>query len=445
MAPLKRRSTPPGPITALFDRLHELHLHAGEPSVRQIATGIGGRGVISYTTVHNVLCGPQVPRWGYLELVVEQLGGDIDQFRALWKATRRPSLTPKPFTLDSVSVAPGGDGIPPVVERQIDRTEHAEVTNDQWIPVGEPLTGHTKGVMAVAFAPPDGTLLATASRDQTVWLWDSTTSKPVAAPFITHYSDIVDLAFSPDGRLLATASDHRGRVSLYDMATGDPIYGSLSGDAAVAFSPDGRFLATGSSYYATDNSDGYPNEISEHTVRLWDTATGAPINDPLAGHTSLIQAVAFSPDGHLVAAAGWDHTVWWWNVSTGVSRNSGRRGHADPVMAVAFSPDGQLLATASHDRTVRLWNPTTGKRIGDPLIGHTGAILDLAFSPDGHLLATASNDKTVRLWNLTIQASNGRPLTGYTSTVSAVAFSPNGCLLATGSSDGTVRLWRCDR
>jgi trehalose 6-phosphate synthase len=84
---LKREPTSAGPITELFDQLHELHLRAGEPGVRQIATGIG-RGVLSYTTVHNVFRGPKVPKWGHLDLIVEQLGGDRETFHTLWTAAR---------------------------------------------------------------------------------------------------------------------------------------------------------------------------------------------------------------------------------------------------------------------------------------------------------------------------------------------------------------------
>jgi trehalose 6-phosphate synthase len=84
---LKREPTSAGPITELFDQLHELHLRAGEPGVRQIATGIG-RGVLSYTTVHNVFRGPRVPKWGHLDLIVEQLGGDRETFHTLGTAAR---------------------------------------------------------------------------------------------------------------------------------------------------------------------------------------------------------------------------------------------------------------------------------------------------------------------------------------------------------------------
>jgi hypothetical protein len=85
---IKREPTPPGPITNLFDRLHALHLAAGLPSVREIASGIG-RGVISPSTIHNMFRGPRVPRWGFLELVVRELRGDTAEFRGLWLAAQQ--------------------------------------------------------------------------------------------------------------------------------------------------------------------------------------------------------------------------------------------------------------------------------------------------------------------------------------------------------------------
>ena len=66
MGAIKREPTPPGPVSNLFDRLHDLHLEAGQPSMRQIATRIG-RGVVSSSTVHNMFRGPRVPKWGFLE------------------------------------------------------------------------------------------------------------------------------------------------------------------------------------------------------------------------------------------------------------------------------------------------------------------------------------------------------------------------------------------
>jgi len=82
----------------------------------------------------------------------------------------------------------------------------------------------------------------------------------------------------------------------------------------------------------------------------------------LEGHTSWVHAVAFSPDGSLLASASRDRTVRLWNAGTGQEVQK-LEGHTDWVRAVAFSPDGSLLASASRDRTVRLWNAGTGQEV----------------------------------------------------------------------------------
>ena len=124
-------------------------------------------------------------------------------------------------------------------------------------------------------------------------------------------------------------------------------------------------------------------------------------------------------------------------------------GHTNIVPAMAFSPDGKTLATGSKDRTVRLWSladPAHPTLLGQPLTGHTNDVDAVAFSPDGKTLATGSADRTVRLWSLADPAHPallGQPLTS-PSDVEAVAFSPDGKTLATGGGDRTVWLWDLD-
>jgi hypothetical protein len=120
---------------------------------------------------------------------------------------------------------------------------------------------------------------------------------------------------------------------------------------------------------------------------------------PLTGHTDVVYAVAFSPDGSLLATASFDQTARLWDVATGQPHGTPLTGYTRGVFGVAFSPDGSLLATAGEDATVRLWDVATGQPHGTPLTGHTDSVWDVAFSPDGRLLATASEDSTARLWD----------------------------------------------
>ena len=215
---------------------------------------------------------------------------------------------------------------------------------------------------------------------------------------------------------------------------GDP---ANSGVSAVAFSPDGKLLADG-------YGDGY--------VRLWNPVTGQAVGAPLLADTGPgggVYGVAFSPDGKLLAAAEADGYVRLWNPATGQAAGAPIPADTGPVggvNAVAFSPDGKLLATAGVDHTVRLWNPATHRAVGAPLLASTSprgdGVYGVAFSPDGKLLATADRAGTVRLWNPATRQAVGAPfLAAENGGVYGVAFSPDGKLLATAGGDGTVRLW----
>ncbi|KAF8534301.1 WD40-repeat-containing domain protein [Trichophaea hybrida] len=200
-----------------------------------------------------------------------------------------------------------------------------------------------------------------------------------------------------------------------------PLDGHSESVSAVAYSPDGHLLAS----------------ASGKIIRLWDPNTGGLLGT-LEGDSGHLCAVAFSPDGQLLASASLDNTVRLWDPTTG-GLQSTLEGHSDSVWGVAFSPDGQLLASASSDNTVRLWDPTTGGLLGT-LEGHSYSVWGVAFSPDGQLLASASSDNTVSLWDPTTGGLLGT-LEGHSDIVSGVAFSPDGQLLASVCDDSIVRLW----
>ncbi|MEI2740158.1 MAG: WD40 repeat domain-containing protein [Chitinophagaceae bacterium] len=125
---------------------------------------------------------------------------------------------------------------------------------------------------------------------------------------------------------------------------------------SVAFSPDGRRIVSGS---------------VDHTLRLWDAATGAAIGEPLKGHSGSVRSVAFSPDGRRIVSGSYDNTLRLWDAATGAAIGEPLKGHTGWVTSVAFSPDGRRIVSGSADNTLRLWDATTGAAIGEPLKGHT--------------------------------------------------------------------------
>ncbi len=150
---------------------------------------------------------------------------------------------------------------------------------------------------------------------------------------------------------------------------------------AVAFSPDGRMLAVAGSI----------------GIHLYDPVTLAEIHffETDAWQTS----VAFSPDGVMLASGGLDNTVKLWEVKNRRLIDT-LEGHTDEVNSVSFSPDGIMLASGSWDDTVKLWD-VKDRRLIDTLEGHTGSVESVTFSPDGVMLASGSWDGTVLLWDMT--------------------------------------------
>ena len=133
-------------------------------------------------------------------------------------------------------------------------------------------------------------------------------------------------------------------------------------------------------------------------MRLWEVDTGANTHT-LTEHASVVNSVAFSPDGTTIATGSDDGTVQLWDANTGASTHT-LTGHGGRVNSVAFSPDGRTIASGSRDQTVRLWDANTGANTLT-LTGHTGRVSSVAFSPDGKTIASGSFDGTVLLWELT--------------------------------------------
>jgi len=246
----------------------------------------------------------------------------------------------------------------------------------------------------------------------------------VCAPAAQYYS----LAWSPT----TLAVGAYGQTQLLDPATHRPIAtlpNAADSVRALAISPDGALLAA---------AGGRPAQKGE--VQIW-RLSDRTLQLTIAGHSDCIYAVAFSPDAATLATAGYDKLIKLWDARTGRELRT-LKDHIDAVYAVAFTPDGRRLVTGAADRSVKVWDLATGERLYT-LSESTDGINTIALSPDGRHVAAAGLDKTIRLWTLgEKEATLDHTLIAHEDAILKLAWSPDGKLLASASADRTIKLFR---
>ena len=313
--------------------------------------------------------------------------------------------------------------------------------------------GHTGVILGLAVSP-DGTLVATASKDRTARVWDVATGACVAE-CVGHTESV-------------TAAAWPARAAHFMHAS--PVPAAATGAGAAAVLGTQAWLATAS---------------KDRTIKLWALGSllarlpsprpgpsadgsgpgwtrraalgsGAALFRPLTSaavvaHEKDINALAVAPNDALLATGSQDKTVRLWGLP-GLAPLATLRGHKRGVWAVAFSSTDRILASASGDRTVRLWNmsPGSGHACLRTLEGHDASVLALCFLRRGTQLMTAGADGLLKLWNVA-DGECANTFDAHTEKVWALAVRPAGLggvtadrdepEIVSGGSDSVLNVW----
>ncbi|MFG1969454.1 WD40 repeat domain-containing protein [Nonomuraea fuscirosea] len=383
--------------------------------------------------------------------------------------------------------------------------------------IGRPLTGHTGLITSAAFNS-DGSVLATAGQDATIRLWDVRARRPLGEPLTGHTHAVNAVAFSPGGGLLASAGAD-ATVRLWRIPRGVrhrltlPGTGGAGGEVPADRPMPDRWYERQDTTQAVLSADASRLVVQPYdattpgygAVWSWDVRRPRRLGERLRIRPDdLVDGMALSPDGRVLAASGSDDAtrglnttvldgptsirgrplayspdgrllateienesdgrpdqesggVRIWSVSGGQAKG-GPVGYAGRVTAAAFDPRGVLLAVGTSDGSVSLWDVAAGRSRGT-VRAHALPVTSLAFAPDGGLLLSGGEDQRARLWDVATARlheappsvrpheapltarPHGASLIGHTGQVRAVAFAPDGTVFATGGQDRTVRLW----
>lgn len=244
---------------------------------------------------------------------------------------------------------------------------------------------------------------------------------------------VTALAYSPDGKQIAVATSGQIEIKASLRGAARRVLNGLPGKVnAVHFSPDGRHLIAATGITGLSG-----------VAQLWQVNDGAMVRE-FGGHRDSLFDAEFSPDGRVLATAGYDRVIRLWQVDDGKLLRA-IAVHNGAIFDLAFDPSGKVLASASADQTVKLWRVSDGTRL-DTLNQPQGELNAVRFTPDGQHILAAGADKRIHLWRfVSREAPALNPVVlsrfAHEAAITAMSLTPDGRHLITAAADRTLKLW----
>lgn len=313
------------------------------------------------------------------------------------------------------------------------------------------LRGHQAAVYARALSP-DGTMVLTGDVSGQAILWATAGGEPLRRlrprgnPSDTETLRgggpwVRSVAFDAQGVRAVTGAAN-GIAQVWDVGSGLPEFAPMDHYADVVFvgfGPDGRTVITGSNR-RRDGGPGAGGALGEHSIRVWDPATG--VCKVLGTMDHILVDATLTPDRRLLTTTSRDGSTRIWDLTQEqlVARLQCGSG---TVLAADLSPDRAYVASASSDFRARIHRIADQELVATMV--HTGRVRSVQFSPDGRHVLTAAEDSTARVWAWDPQGAKAaverKHLAGHDGVVHQARYRPDGGLIVTVCEDQSTRLY----